>query len=164
MNEPTITQLEILVDLANTNNVSEVAAKRGVSRQAVYHRFNEVKAKLMPLALAEDIQLNQSHLDCTEFENIADVAGLLGFLRFTTCRAYEVAPEWAFLSQRKRGILILLANGETLDRIARLLGLTVNTIKTHVVEMRSTLGAVNTPHAVAIGIKRGIISTSDIRS
>ena len=61
------------------------------------------------------------------------------------------------ITQRQREILQLLADGESTTVAARKLGLSEETVKTH---MKNTLGrleARNRSHAVAIGLRESLI-------
>lgn len=61
------------------------------------------------------------------------------------------------LTQRQRQILELLAAGRSANFAAEVLGLSEETVKTHTKNMLGRLAARNRAHAVAIGIRRGLI-------
>lgn len=61
------------------------------------------------------------------------------------------------LTQRQRQILELLADGRSANFAAEVLGLSEETVKTHTKNMLGRLGARNRAHAVAIGMRRGLI-------
>jgi DNA-binding NarL/FixJ family response regulator len=75
----------------------------------------------------------------------------------------EVAAEIAehaiddALTPREIGVLRLVAGGNANKEIAATLSLTEETVKSHVRNILAKLGANDRTHAVAIGIKRGII-------
>jgi DNA-binding NarL/FixJ family response regulator len=61
------------------------------------------------------------------------------------------------LTQRQREILQLLADGESTTVAARELGLSEETVKTHIKTALARLGARNRTHAVAIGLRECLI-------
>ena len=60
-------------------------------------------------------------------------------------------------SEREVGVLRLMASGNGNKRIAALLGISAETVKTHVRSILIKLGAKDRTHAVTIALKRGII-------
>jgi DNA-binding NarL/FixJ family response regulator len=75
----------------------------------------------------------------------------------------EVAAEIAehatddALSPRELDVLRLIAGGNANKEVAAQLSLTEETVKSHVRNILAKLGANDRTHAVAIGLKRGII-------
>jgi two-component system, NarL family, response regulator len=61
------------------------------------------------------------------------------------------------ITKRQREILQLLADGESTTVAARKLGLSEETVKTHVKSMLARLEAKNRSHAVAIGLRESLI-------
>ena len=61
------------------------------------------------------------------------------------------------ITQRQREILQLLADGESTTVAARKLGLSEETVKTHMKNIHARLGAKNRSHAVAIGLRESLI-------
>jgi two-component system NarL family response regulator len=61
------------------------------------------------------------------------------------------------ITNRQRQILQLLADGESTTVAARQLGLSEETIKTHMKNIFARLGAKNRSHAVAIGLRESLI-------
>jgi DNA-binding NarL/FixJ family response regulator len=61
------------------------------------------------------------------------------------------------LTQRQREILQLLANGESTTVAARELGLSEETVKTHIKTALARLGARNRTHAVSIALRESLI-------
>jgi DNA-binding NarL/FixJ family response regulator len=61
------------------------------------------------------------------------------------------------LTPRETEVLRLIAGGNANKEIASLLGLTEETVKSHVKNILPKLGANDRTHAVTIGLKRGII-------
>jgi two-component system, NarL family, response regulator len=61
------------------------------------------------------------------------------------------------ITQRQREILQLLADGESTTVAARKLGLSEETVKTHMKNTLARLGARNRSHAVAIGLRESLI-------
>lgn len=64
------------------------------------------------------------------------------------------------LTSRRRQILALVAEGWTERDIARNLDITVNTVRTHMTEIRRRLGARDRAHAVAMGYRTGLLPLS----
>jgi len=62
------------------------------------------------------------------------------------------------LSPRRRELLQLLADGCTVCEAAKEMGITYNTAKATVRETKNILGADTLEHAVAMGIRRKIIT------
>jgi DNA-binding NarL/FixJ family response regulator len=75
----------------------------------------------------------------------------------------EVAAELADhaaadqLSSREIGVLRLIASGNANKEIAAQLSIAEDTVKSHITNILSKLGANDRTHAVTIGLKRGII-------
>lgn len=61
------------------------------------------------------------------------------------------------LTPRQREVLALLADGLTRAEAAGRLDITCNTVKKHLQSAFGALGAMNTPHAVALAIRSGAI-------
>lgn len=61
------------------------------------------------------------------------------------------------LTKRQRQILQLMADGHSTARVARRLGVSGETVKTHTKNMLARLGARDRAHAVAIGLRTGLI-------
>jgi DNA-binding NarL/FixJ family response regulator len=61
------------------------------------------------------------------------------------------------ITQRQREILQLLADGESTTVAARRLGLSEETVKTHMKNTLARLGAKNRSHAIAIGLRESLI-------
>lgn len=61
------------------------------------------------------------------------------------------------LTKRQNEVLKLMSQGETVDSAARLLGTKPSTVRTHKSAIAVKLGARSTAHAVALGLKTGII-------
>ena len=61
------------------------------------------------------------------------------------------------LTPRQSDVLGLLARGLTNERAAVLLGMSPLTARKHSEAARRSLGARNTAHAVAIGLREGLI-------
>lgn len=61
------------------------------------------------------------------------------------------------LTHRQREILQLLANGESTTVAARELGLSEETVKTHIKTALARLGARNRTHAVAIALREALV-------
>jgi two-component system, NarL family, response regulator len=61
------------------------------------------------------------------------------------------------LSARETGVLRLIASGRANKQIADELSISEETVKSHVANILSKLGAHDRTHAVTIALKRGII-------
>jgi len=61
------------------------------------------------------------------------------------------------LTPRELDVIGLLARGLTSEETAQLLGVSPYTVKKHAYWIRLKLGARNTAHAVAIGLREGLI-------
>ena len=61
------------------------------------------------------------------------------------------------LSNREREILALLADGLVNKQIAARLGISTNTVKTHLELLFDKLGVATRAEAVATGVKRGLL-------
>lgn len=77
---------------------------------------------------------------------------------------YEHAPARprARITRRELQLLILAANGNTNDHIARFLGISTHTVNGTLRRVYLKLGARDRANAVAIGLVRGVIKPSDI--
>lgn len=91
---------------------------------------------------------------------------LLGIIRSVHAGQKRIPPEIAAeladhaaddeLTPRQVNILRLIAAGNANKQIAHQLGISEQTVKSHVTSIMSKLGANDRTHAVAIGITRGI--------
>lgn len=62
------------------------------------------------------------------------------------------------LTPRETEVLALVANGNKQSIIANLLRISIETVNTHIDNVRLKLDAKNTVNAVAIGIRKNIIT------
>jgi two-component system, NarL family, response regulator YdfI len=88
------------------------------------------------------------------------VAVGLRIARTNDAAPVENEAELAFvepLTDRELRVLNLLADGLSNPKIARVLGISRNTVKFHVSSIISKLGATSRTEAVTIGVKRGLI-------
>ncbi len=69
----------------------------------------------------------------------------------------EDAPSTTPLSKREREILQMVANGSTTKEVARDLGISPHTVKTHLERIFEKLGANDRAQAVAIAIRTGLV-------
>ena len=75
----------------------------------------------------------------------------------TRQRTSGEAAVGAVLSNREREILALLADGLVNKQIAARLGISTNTVKTHLELLFDKLGVATRAEAVATGVKRGLL-------
>jgi DNA-binding NarL/FixJ family response regulator len=75
----------------------------------------------------------------------------------TRQRTSGEAAVGAVLSNREREILALLADGLVNKQIAARLGISTNTVKTHLELLFDKLGVTTRAEAVATGVKRGLL-------
>ena len=69
----------------------------------------------------------------------------------------DEAPTTTPLSKREREILQMVANGSTTKEVARGLGISPHTVKTHLERIFEKLGANDRAQAVAIAIRTGLV-------
>ena len=69
----------------------------------------------------------------------------------------ENPPGATVLSNREREILALLADGLVNKQIAARLGISTNTVKTHLELLFDKLGVTTRAEAVAMGVRRGLL-------
>jgi DNA-binding NarL/FixJ family response regulator len=67
---------------------------------------------------------------------------------------FDIAPR---LSEREVEVLAFVAKGHTNSKIGALLGIAAETVKTHLKNLLSKLGASNRTEAVMIAMKRGLL-------
>ena len=72
--------------------------------------------------------------------------------------AYEARKSERGLTGREKEILVLVSKGCSNAEIGDILHLSPNTVKNHLKNLFETLGAADRAEAVAIGIRRGLIS------
>src|SRR5437773_6272498 len=71
--------------------------------------------------------------------------------------AHDDIADSAVLSNRERQVLALLADGLGNKQIAARLGISTNTVKTHLELLFDKLGVATRAEAVATGVKRGLL-------
>ena len=72
-------------------------------------------------------------------------------------RQGEPEVEVSALSKRERQILQMVANGKTTKEVARDLGISPHTVKTHLERIFEKLGANDRAQAVAIALRQGLV-------
>ena len=72
--------------------------------------------------------------------------------------AYEARKSERGLTEREKEILVLVSKGCSNTEIGDILHLSPNTVKNHLKNLFESLGAADRAEAVAIGIRRGLIS------
>ena len=78
-------------------------------------------------------------------------------LAFTLYGGVVPAHDMSTLSEREIEVLQQIANGAKISDIAVLMGVTANTVKTYLAAIRVKLRAFNSPHAVCIALRAGLI-------
>ena len=68
-----------------------------------------------------------------------------------------VTTENQTLTPRQGEILVLIANGYTNNEVAKKLKISLSTVKFHMEELRTSLKAKNTAHAIGIALREGLI-------
>lgn len=61
------------------------------------------------------------------------------------------------LTHRQSEVLLWIARGLPYKQAAKTLGISAQTVKNHMEVVRQKLGAYNTPHAIAIAIRGGLV-------
>ena len=72
-------------------------------------------------------------------------------------RGKKKMPAEHSLTERQAAILQMIAKGRTTARIAQELGISTNTVRSHVRMILATLDAKDRAHAVAIAMREGLI-------
>lgn len=70
----------------------------------------------------------------------------------------DIAPVTTDLSRREEQVLTMVARGHSNVDTARVLGLSVETVKSHMRRVLGKLGARNRCHAVALAYERGLFA------
>ena len=78
--------------------------------------------------------------------------------------AYELAPMSMELSPREHEVLVMVAQGHSNGEAATRLGLSVETVKSHMRRVLGKLGARNRCHAVALAYEHGLIEPGTVAS
>lgn len=73
-------------------------------------------------------------------------------------RILGVKPDSALLTRRQREVLTLLAEGMQTARIAETLGLSESAVSLHFANARQALGAHTREHALALALRKGLLS------
>lgn len=91
------------------------------------------------------------------FEVVDTNADVVLVAREIAARGSAAAEDSRTLSARERQILALLADGLGNKQIAARLGISTNTVKTHLETLFEKLGVSSRAEAVATGAKRGLL-------
>ena len=78
-------------------------------------------------------------------------------LELTASRSNQGEARLALVTARERDCLAWAAEGKTDWEIAAILGISVSTVRKHLASTREKLEAVNKYHAVALGIRSGLL-------
>jgi DNA-binding NarL/FixJ family response regulator len=92
------------------------------------------------------------------FEKIAARRPVVVVVEVCLASASALELEIEDLSERQLEVLALVADGLSNQEICAQLGVTVETVKTHVTHILQRLGARSRAHAVGIGYKHGLLA------
>lgn len=171
MLHPTMNQIETIAELANGSRPDSLARRTGNLTQTVVTTAERGTMRIFHVGHSKgvripDVPVTEAGYSTDVFyAEVAELAVKLGYMTKIPCKdfnIYSVAPKM-LITGRRREILVLIANGLTYEQIGRELELTPETIKTHASNLRADLGALSSPHAVALGFARGIITKDDLR-
>jgi DNA-binding CsgD family transcriptional regulator len=131
-----------------------------VTRIAIVARSEELRARLAA-ALAADPAFEVVAVGATP-EDVAPSADVLIVARdiedaATHVDASVAVQSGASLTNREREILALLADGLGNKQIAARLGISTNTVKTHLELLFEKIGVSSRAEAVATGVRRGLL-------
>ena len=110
-----------------------------------------LKAELTGL-LTEELQLCENLLDC-----IRKVHAGGRYVSAEVCADVATHLGNELLTPRELRILQLLSEGKENKRVASDLGISIETVKSHVSRIFEKLGCHNRTEAIRIGIRRGIL-------
>ena len=77
-------------------------------------------------------------------------------------RLSQTGPSHKMLTRRENELLLLVARGHTYDQMARLLGVQIETVKTHMKQMQRKFGKNSRTEVIAYGLKLGLIDPSQL--
>lgn len=63
------------------------------------------------------------------------------------------------ITNREKEVMLLISQGKTREEVAVLLKISDQTVKSHMDSIRFKLNARNTPHAMALALADGLLST-----
>ena len=120
---------------------------------------------VVPIGLLGGVQLAFS-FGANSMDVSPDELGTLAFatniaagqlLELTASRSNKGEARLALVTARERDCLAWAAEGKTDWEIAAILGISVSTVRKHLASTREKLEAVNKYHAVALGIRSGLL-------
>lgn len=132
-------------------------------------RSRDMTARLIVLTSSLDERCIKKFIEagaCAVLSTNISTAGLLDTIRGVAAGEKRVDPELTAklyfdiapkLSGREVEVLACVAQGHTNSKIAALLGIAAETVKTHLRNLLSKLGASNRTEAVMIAMKRGLL-------
>lgn len=92
----------------------------------------------------------EHHLTCVPVDDLA--------VCVLNCGAEHDPDQWQALTAREQDVLSLLAAGDETPAVAKKLGVSEYTVRTHVEKMRSKLGVGTRAALVALGFRFGYLS------
>jgi len=133
-----------------------------VTRIAIVAASEELRTRLAA-ALASDptlevVSVGASPADAASSADVLLVARDADEVAPSAREDASVAgPNGASLTNREREILALLADGLGNKQIAARLGISANTVKTHLELLFDKIGVSSRAEAVAVGVRRGLL-------
>lgn len=132
-----------------------------MTRIAIVAESEEIRAALAAaLGASAGFEVVSVGASAAEVSSAADVvvsARDAAIARRTTSRDEEDTPAGVLLSNRERQVLGLLADGLGNKQIAARLGISTNTVKTHLELLFDKLGVSSRTEAVATAARRGLL-------
>lgn len=132
-----------------------------MTRIAIVAESEEIRAALAAaLGASAGFEIVSVGASAAEASSAADVvvsARDAAIARRTTSRDEEDTPAGVLLSNRERQVLGLLADGLGNKQIAARLGISTNTVKTHLELLFDKLGVSSRTEAVATAARRGLL-------
>jgi DNA-binding NarL/FixJ family response regulator len=132
-----------------------------MTRVAIVAASEELRAALADALRAdpafEVVSTVASERDASPAADVIVVARSADTQRLVTAAQGADSIETTVLTNREREILALLADGLGNKQIAARLGISSNTVKTHLELLFDKLGVSSRAEAVAAGVKRGLL-------
>lgn len=95
-------------------------------------------------------------------KTLAVVAGGGVYLPPEMVRLSQSGPSHKALTKRESQLLLLVARGHTYEQMAQILGVQLETIKTHMKQMQKKFGKNSRTEVIAHGLRNGLIDPSQL--